>query len=172
TPLRPHQLPSHFAPLWAPDASPAAPGMPDPLCLPAQSLLHPSHKIPFLVGAIHPDELETWKAVSERQEQVFAAVMVLNTGLMYQLVHDQPIRVEQEVPLAAFDLFAPVVAAPPPFWLVLTDWLSMMAALAVGSRPCFTRPASRRTVWIRSPVPALRHVRKEVQTVGHGGKSR
>src|SRR2546430_5786441 len=125
----------------------------DPLYLPAESLLHPSHKIPLLVGAIHPDELETRKAVFQRQEQIFAAVMVLKTGLVHELVHDQPIRVDQEVPLAAFDLFAPVVAAPPPFWLVLTDWLSMMAALAVGSPPPFTPPPPRTAVWIPSHVP-------------------
>src|SRR2546423_12992489 len=131
-----------------------------PLSLPAEPPLPPSHKIPLLVGAIHTEELETRKAVSKRQEQIFAAVMVLNIGLVHELVHDQPIRVDQEMPLAAFDLFAPVVAAPPPFWLVLTDWLSMMAALGVGSRPCFTRTASRRAVWMRSQVPSLRQVRK------------
>src|SRR2546428_1679879 len=132
----------------------------DPLYPPAESLLPPSHKIPLLVGAIHPDELETRKAVFQRQEQIFAAVMVLKTGLVHELVHDQPIRVEQEVPLAAFDLFAPVVAAPPPFWLVLTDWLSMMAALAVGLRARFPPPPPARAGWVRSPVPSFGHVRR------------
>ena len=87
----------------------------DNFSLPAKSLLHPSSKIPFLVSTVHPDELETGKALSEWQEQVFAPVMVLNTGLMDELVEDQPIRVDQQVPLAAFDLFASVIAAPPPF---------------------------------------------------------
>jgi hypothetical protein len=132
----------------------------DNFSLPAASLLHPSYNIPFLVRAVHPDELETGKALSERQEQVFAALMVLNTGLMDELVEDQPLRLDQQVPLAAFDLFAPVVAAPPPISLVLTDWLSMMAALGVGSRPCLTRTCSRSAVCMRSHVPSLRHVRK------------
>src|SRR6266699_3657171 len=58
-PLRPDLLPVHFGPLRDPDASQAAPGLLDHLYLPAASLLHPSHKIPLLAGAIHPDELET-----------------------------------------------------------------------------------------------------------------
>ena len=114
-PLKPDLLPVYLDPFPDPDATQAAPGMRDNCYLPAESLLHPSYKIPFLVSAVHPDELETGKALSEWQEQVFAPVMVLNTGLMDELVEDQPIRVDQQVPLAAFDLFAPVVAAPPPF---------------------------------------------------------
>jgi hypothetical protein len=61
-------LPIHFGPLWDPDASSAAPRMLDDLHLPPEPLLHPIHEIALLGGAIHPDELETWKAVSERQE--------------------------------------------------------------------------------------------------------
>jgi hypothetical protein len=41
----------------------------------------------------------------------------------------------------------------------------MIAALGVGSRPCFTRVFSRSAVWMRFQVPSLRHVRKYVQTV-------
>jgi hypothetical protein len=41
---------------------------------------------------------------------------------------DQAEAVDEDVPLAAIDLLARVVALRPPFSVVLTDWLSMMAA--------------------------------------------
>src|SRR5207249_9062221 len=112
----------------------------------------------FVVSAISPDQFEPRETPLERSEQVFAPVMVLNTGLMYQLVQDQAVGIYQDMALAAFDLLAAIVAAPPPFWLVFTDWLSIIAALGVGSRPCFTRTCSRRAVWMRSQVPSVRHV--------------
>src|SRR2546423_15581830 len=96
--------------------------------------------------------------------------MVLKTGLVHELVHDQPIRVEQEVPLAAFDLFAPVVAAPPPFWLVLTDWLSMMAALADRPRPPLPLPAPRPGGSERFPGAPLPPVPVSGPTAGPAGK--
>jgi hypothetical protein len=132
----------------------------DNLDLPAQRGLDPLDKAAFVVSAIGPDQLETWKALSERREQVFATIVVLKTGLVHELVHDQTVGIHQDMALAAFDLLASVIAAPPPFWLVFTDWLSIIAALGVGSRPCFTRTCSRSAVWIRSQVPSLRHVRK------------
>ncbi len=93
----------------------------DDLHLPTEPLLHPSYEIALLVGAIHPDQLEARKAVFERGKQVFATVVVLNTGLVHQEVHDQAVGIDEQMALAAFDLFAPVVTARPPFWLVLTD---------------------------------------------------
>jgi hypothetical protein len=116
--------------------------------------------VALLVGAIHPDELEPWEAALEGDEQEFAALLVLNIGFMHQHVHQQAVGIDQDVPLAPFHFFAAVVAAPPPFWLVFTDWLSIIAALGVGLRPCFRRVCSRNVVWRRSQVPSLRQVRK------------
>jgi hypothetical protein len=58
-----------------------------------------------------------------------------------------------------------------PFSVVFTDWLSMIAALGVGSRPSASLTLGRRVSWIRSQVPSLRHCRKYHQTVPQGGKS-
>ena len=121
---------------------------------------HPLAEATFLVSAISPDEFKSRKAALKRSQQVFPPVMVLKTGLMHTLVQDQAVRIYQDMALAAFDLFASVIAAPPPISLVFTDWLSIIAALGVGSRPCFTRTCSRSAVWMRSQVPSLRHVRK------------
>ena len=119
-PPGPDLLPIHFSPFRGPDASHATPGVFDNLDLPAQRRLDPLDKTTFVVGAIGPDQLETRKALSEGPEQVFATIMVLKTGLMHEQMHDQPIGVDEQVPLAAFDLLAAVVAARPPFWLVFT----------------------------------------------------
>ena len=47
--------------------------------------------------------------------------------------------VDRDVALAALDLLARVVAARPPFSVVLTLWVSMIAALGLGSRPLRSR---------------------------------
>jgi hypothetical protein len=52
--------------------------------------------------------------------------------------------VDRDVALAALDLFTRVVAARPPFSVVLTLWVSMIAALGLGSRPLRSRSAVTR----------------------------
>jgi hypothetical protein len=106
------------------------------------------------------ENLSAQKCNSLRNPWVFATMVVLKTGLVHELVQDQTVGIHQDMALAAFDLLASVIAAPPLLWLVFTDWLSIIAALGVGSRPCFTRTCSRSAVWMRSHVPSVRHVRK------------
>jgi hypothetical protein len=79
---------------------------------------------------------------------------------MDENLQDQPIRVDEQVALAPLDLLTAIKAASPPFCVVFTDWLSMIAALGVGLRPAFTRTASRKALCIRLQVPSLRHLRK------------
>ena len=52
--------------------------------------------------------------------------------------------VDRDVALAALDLLSRVVAARPPFSVVLTLWVSMIAALGLGSRPFCSRSAVTR----------------------------
>ena len=40
---------------------------------------------------------------------------------MHEHMQDQPMRIDEQVALAAFDLFAPIVAASPPLCVVFTD---------------------------------------------------
>jgi len=91
------------------------------LHLPAQRLSDPLDEAALLVGTIGPDELEPREASLERPEQLFATVMILDGGLMHQHTHDQPGRIHQQMPLAAFHALAAIIAAKPPFWLVFTD---------------------------------------------------
>jgi hypothetical protein len=87
---------------------------------PSVSLTH-STKPPFLYATHGPDQLEPRKAALEWLQEVFAALMILNAGLMDEHVEDHPRSVDEQVPFAPFHFLAAVIAASPPFWLVFTD---------------------------------------------------
>ena len=84
----------------------------------------------------------------------------MHVGFRHQGLVLKALRIGQDMPFAAFDLLAAVKAAKPPFSAVLTDWLSMMAALGVGARPAAWPTCSRKWVLIRSHRPFLRQVLK------------
>jgi hypothetical protein len=69
------------------------------------------------------------------------------------------LRVDRDVPLAPFDLFARVVTPPPPFNAVLADCESRIATVGVALRPPALRPCSRSDLVTRSQVPHIRHAR-------------
>lgn len=102
---RPDLLPINHGILWGPDPSKAAPGMFDDLHLPAERRFDPLDEAALLVGTISPDELETGQAARKRFQQEFAAVVILEVGLVHQHMHDQPIGIHEQVALAAFHLF-------------------------------------------------------------------
>ena len=104
-----------------PDASQATPGMFHDLDVPSQLRLDPPGEAFLFVAAIGPDQLQTRKGPSERRKQGFAATVVLDIGRMDQHMQDQASRIDQDVALAPLDLFAPIVAASPPFCVVFTD---------------------------------------------------
>jgi hypothetical protein len=58
-------------------------------------------------------------------------------------MHQQTLRIDENVPLLAFDLLARIIAmgvdAGPPFSALFTLWLSMMQAVGLASRPAFSR---------------------------------
>ena len=79
----------------------------------------------------------------QRPHQQHAAVAVLDVGGVEDGLLQQPLGVDQDVPLLAFDLLARVVARRvdegPPFSALLTLWLSMIAAVGLASRPTCSR---------------------------------
>src|SRR5260370_3393596 len=113
-------LPIDHGILGCPDPSQATPGMLHDLHFPAEYLFDPLDEAALLVCTIRPDQLEPREAPLERPEQLFAAVMILDVGFMDQHTHDQPGRIDEQMPLAAFHALAALGAAPPPFWLVFT----------------------------------------------------
>jgi hypothetical protein len=80
---------------------------------------------------------------------------------------DQAERVDQDGPLAAGDLLAAVGAADPPFSVVLTDWLSMIAADGCRCRPAATRGSPRRASCRRSSVPTFFPLRKDQDALAY-----
>ena len=114
-------LPSDLDAFGDPHTADATPGMLHDLDRPAESGCDPVHETALLVSAIGPDELHPRKAASKGSQQEFAAMVILDVGFMHQHVQQEPIGIDEQMALAPFHAFAAIVAAQPPFWLVLTD---------------------------------------------------
>ena len=65
----------------------------------------------------------------------------------------QPHGIHYEVALATLDFLAGVIASGPPFSVVFTVWLSIMAALGVGWRPSAARTTGRRVYPFPGAIP-------------------
>src|SRR3954452_9512102 len=82
-------------------------------------------------------------------------VRVLDVSGVDDHAEQQTRGVDRDVPLPAPDLLGRVVAARPPFSVVLTLWVSTIAAVGLGSRPPCSRSISTRWWRIASQTPAL-----------------
>ncbi len=67
------------------------------------------------------------------------AVGVLDIGGVDDDAEQEAGGIDPDMALAALDLLGGIVAAWPPFSVVLTLWVSMMAAVGLASRPSFSR---------------------------------
>ena len=123
------------------------------------------------IGGVSPDDLEPRETVQQFGQHQPGSVPVLDTGSMHHHREEQSRGVHYDVALASRHFFACVIAARPPFSVVFTDWLSMIAPLGVASRPSLSRTMGRSASSTRSQVPSLRHFRKYHQTVPQGGRS-
>src|SRR5262249_54791492 len=133
---------------------------------PAQFGRHPLRE-GALVAAIDPDQRQPRQPPCQRHQERLAARRFGFIGGMDARLHDEPFGIDEELALAARDVLARIVAAWPPFSVVLADWLSRMAALGVGWRPTRSRACSRSAALTCSQTPASRHCRKYHQTVPH-----
>jgi hypothetical protein len=79
---------------------------------------------------------------------------------MHDYGEHEPHDIDQKMSLATVHFLSRVVAMDPPFSVVLTDWLSIMAALGWRLRPAFTRTSPRSLSWMRFHVPSFRHFPK------------
>ena len=95
------------------------------------------------VGAVGEQLLEVGKQAEEGRQQGDAAIAILHVGGGDDAVQQQSLRVDQDVPLLAFDQLARIKAgridARPPFSALFTLWLSMMQAVGLPSRSAFSR---------------------------------
>ncbi len=81
---------------------------------PNVSLL-PLDEVAFLVRAVDPDQLEPRKTAAQWLQEVFAALVIQETGLMHQHMEDQTQGVDEHVPFTPFHFLATVIPASPPF---------------------------------------------------------
>ena len=102
----------------------------------------PVHKL-SRIAAVGEDQLQSAKAPAQLPNNESATVAILNIGGMNDQRHDQPERVNEDVPFSPGYLLARVVTAIPPFSAVLIDWLSRMPTLGVGFLPTFLRTRVR-----------------------------
>ena len=96
------------------------------------------------VTPVGPGDFEPGEEAAKLAKHELGSIAVLDVGGVHDDGQDQAEDVDHDVPLAALDFLARVVPAVPPFSTVFTDWLSMIAAEAVGFRPASTRTCLRR----------------------------
>ncbi len=83
------------------------------LDLPAEGCIHPLAEDNFLVSAIGQDHLQTWEAAPKRSHEQFAAVVILDVGLIQ--LQQEPEDHDEQMALTPFHAFATIVSWPPPF---------------------------------------------------------
>jgi hypothetical protein len=81
--------------------------------------------------------------LSKQRENKASTVAVLHVGRMDYGDENQTEDIYEQVALAAIDLFTRIVAMRPPLSVVLTDWLSITAALGCRFRPSASRRSPR-----------------------------
>ena len=97
-----------------------------------------------VVSAIGEHDLEPRVEPLQPAQQVAGTIGVLDVGGMDNDAEQQAGGVDRDVPLAALDLLGRVVAARPPFPVVLTLCVSTIAALGLGPLPSRSRSITTR----------------------------
>jgi hypothetical protein len=115
------------------------------------------HKL-TTIGDISPDLLEARIVLGQHINQPSGHCAILIVGFGDKGLEHQTLGIDEQVALAPFDMFTAIVAPTAPFSVVLTDWLSMIAALGVGSRSSSWRKVSRSAWFMPCHMPSLRQV--------------
>ena len=89
-----------------------------------------------------------------------SAVPILNVSRMHRHPQQQPQGIDNDMAFASLHPLARIIPSGPPFSVVFTDWLSMMAALGLVSRPWACRSMASSVSWVRCQLPSRRQVRK------------
>jgi hypothetical protein len=77
-------------------------------------------------------------------QQIPGAVGVLNISGVDEDTKQKAGGIDPDMAFAALDLLGGIVAARPPFSVVLTLWVSMMTAVGLASRPSVSRSVMTR----------------------------
>ena len=133
----------------------AIPGTPHDFKRPSRQLPHPLDQFSG-VACVSPDQAHTPKSSFQFTYNQLRAISVLSVSGMHRHLQQQPCGIHYDVLLSTFDLLARVITARPPFSVVFTDWLSMIAALGVGFLPSVSRTSGRRVSLTRFHVRVFR----------------
>ena len=96
------------------------------------------------VTSISPDQLQAWKPSYQLIDNQLCTISVLDVSGVDHDCQQQSYGVHDDMPLAARHLLTGIIATRPPFSVVFTLWLSMIAALGEVCRPSAVRTLSRR----------------------------
>jgi hypothetical protein len=103
----------------------------------------PGAELRALAAAISAQFHQTRIQAKQGGQHQHATVAVLNIGGMHDRMQQQAYRVDQDMPLPAFDLLARVIAvridAAPPFSALLPLWLPITQAVGLASRATCSR---------------------------------
>jgi site-specific DNA recombinase len=122
-------------------------------------LLGSGHAV-VLVALVGPDQAQPREPHQRPPQHQLGAVGLLDVRRMDHHDQQQAQRIDEDVAFAAVYALGRIIAARPPFSVVLTDWLSRIAALGVGSRPSASRTFARSASWIAPHVPSARQAEK------------
>jgi hypothetical protein len=96
-----------------------------------------------LIGAVRPDQAEPREQSAQTCENQKGAIAILDIRGMNNRVQRETLGVDDDVTFASLDILARVlphrIDRGPPFSADLTDWLSIIPALGLDSRPMRSR---------------------------------
>ena len=118
-----------------------------------------------------PNQSQVWKPSHQFVDNQPCPVSILDVSGVDHDSQQQPYGIHDDVAFATGHLLTSIITTRPPFSVVFTDWLSMMAALGVGSLPSKRRTFGRSASWTRSHVPSCLHSRKYHHAVPQGDRS-
>lgn len=157
----------------------------------SDNLNEPPTRLPYpcqpfaAICSVRPHNHDARVEAPGKFKQPTCAISVLNTGSSHYYHQHQAHSVYQQVSLASLYPLPSVNSRSrfqalmvedvwfegPPFSVVLTDWLSMTAALGWGSLPASMRTCLRSTALICSNNPSSRQMPKYQYTIRQEGKS-
>lgn len=111
--------------------------------------------------AVGEHDLEPRVEPLQAPQEVAGAVRVLDVRRVDHHAQQEAGGVDRDVALPALDLPGGIVAARPPLSVVFMLWVSMMAALGLGSLPSRSRSITTRWWRIASQTPALAKARMD-----------
>ena len=118
----------------------------DDLQPPGTSAPHDERHLLSRIATVGKDALDEGEQSACPAQQMECSIAVLNVGGMNDNVQQETQRVDQDVPLATFDLLARVVARriepSPPFCVPFAVCESMIATVGLASRPSCSRTAT------------------------------